>query len=204
VEGPFLDPVANAQDRHDGLVKALRHSADALPAARQGAFGVLHGGRNGEGMKSTRHLWHTHWSPKQGWSGNAVAFDDVSAITIALGSGDRVVTNHQIGARNELGTFSRAVFTGFCDSLVSGEDPFSGGAPQLVGLYRNGSGMHFGTFLRGKGYYRGLEAAQLSLPQIEWRNELFERCDSSGKRIEGAQAQPRLRGQRKRAYGSNA
>jgi hypothetical protein len=125
---------------------------------------------------------------------NPVALLDVSALTIVLGSGDRVVTNHQIAARNELGTFSRAVFTGFCDSLISGEDPFSGGAPQLVGLYRNGSGMHFGTILRGKSYYRGLEAAQLSVPQIEWRNELFERCDSSGKRIEGAQAQPRLRG----------
>ena len=194
VEGPLLNPLSGAQERHDELVKALRHSADTLPVARRGAFGILHGGRNGEGMKSTRHLWHTHWSPKQGWSDAPVALDDVSALTIALGSGDRVVTNHQIAARNELGTFSRAVFTGFCDSLISGEDPFSGGAPQLVGLYRNGSGMHFGTILRGKIYYRGLEAAQLSVPQIEWRNELFERCDSSGKRIEGARAQPRLKG----------
>jgi hypothetical protein len=122
-----------------------------------------------------------------------IALDDVSALTIALGSGDRIVTNHQIAARNEFGTFSRSVYTGFCDSLISGEDSFSGGAPQLVGLYRNGSGMHFGTILRGKSFYRGLEAVHLSLPEIEWRNELFERCDSSGKRIEGAQAQPRLR-----------
>jgi hypothetical protein len=120
--------------------------------------------------------------------------DNVSALTIALGSGDRVVTNYQIAARNELGTFSRAVYTGFCDSLISGEDSSSGGAPQLVGLYRSGSGMHFGTILRGKSFYRGLEAAQLSLPGLEWRNKLFERCDSSGKPIEGAQAQPRLRG----------
>lgn len=193
VEGPLLNPLSGAQERHDELVKALRHSADTLPVARRGTFGVLHGGRNGEGMKSTRHLWHTHWAPKQGWSDSPVALGDVSALTIALGSGDRVVTNHQIAARNELGVFSRAVFTGFCESLTSGEDPSSGGAPQLVGLYRNGSGMHFGTILRGRCYYRGLESAELSVPQIEWRNELFERCDSSGKRIEGAQAQPRLR-----------
>jgi hypothetical protein len=191
VEGPLLNPLSGAPERHDELVKALRHSSDSLPVARRGAFGVLHGGRNGEGMKSTRHLWHTHWSLKQGWSDHPVELDNVSALTIALGSGDRVVTNHQIAARSKLGTFSRAVFTGFCDSLISGEDPFSGGAPQLVGLYRNGSGMHFGIILRGKHYYRGLEAEPLSVPQIEWRNELFERCDSCGKRIEGAQAQPR-------------
>jgi len=193
VETPFLGPVASAQDRHDGLVEALRHSADALPTARRGVFGVLHGGRDGTGMKSTRLLWHTRWSSKDGWSDAPVVLEDVSALTIALGSGELVVANHQIAARNELGTFSRAVFTGFCDALVSGQDPFSGGAPQLVGLYRHGAGMHFGTFLRGKSYFRGLEAAHLSLPQVEWRNELFERCDSSGKLIRGAQAQPRLK-----------
>lgn len=66
VEGPLLDPVANAQERHDELVKALRQSSDTLPVARRGAFGVLHGERNGEGMKSTRYLWHTHWSPRHG------------------------------------------------------------------------------------------------------------------------------------------
>ena len=193
VEGPLLNPISDAQERHDEVMKALRQSADTLPVARRGAFGVLHGGRNGEGMKSTRHLWHSHWSQKLGWLDNPIVLDDVSAITIALGSGDRTVTNHQIAARNELGTFSRAVYTGFCDSLISGEDSFSGGAPQLVGLYRTGSGMHFGTILRGKSYYRGLETAQLCVPGIEWRNELFERCDSRGQRIEGAQAQPRLR-----------
>ena len=44
VEGPFLDPVANAQVRHDGLVKALRHSADALPAARREFLAFSTGG----------------------------------------------------------------------------------------------------------------------------------------------------------------
>jgi hypothetical protein len=194
VEGPLLNPISDAQERHDEVMKVLRQSADTLPVARRGAFGVLHGGRSGKGMKSKSHLWHSRWSQKEGWLDSPIALDGVSALTIALGSGDRIVTNHQIAARNELGTFSRAVYTGFCDSLISGEDSFSGGAPQLVGLYRNGSGIHFGTILRGKSFYRGLEAAQLSLPEIEWRNELFERCDSSGTRIEGAQAQPRLRG----------
>jgi hypothetical protein len=50
VEGPFLDPVANAQDRHDGLVKALRHSADSLPTARRGVFW-----RSPRGARRKRH-----------------------------------------------------------------------------------------------------------------------------------------------------
>jgi hypothetical protein len=100
-------------------------------------------------MNSTRLLWHTRWSSKSGWSDAPMVLEDVSALTIALGSGELVVANHQTAARSELGTFSRAVFIGFCDALVSGQDPFSGGAPQLVGLYRHGAGMHFGIFLRG-------------------------------------------------------
>jgi hypothetical protein len=193
VEGPILTSISDAQDRHDTFVRALRQSANALPSGRRGTFGVLHGGRLGSGMKSKRFLWHTQWTARGGWSDMPVLLDDVSALTIVLGSGERVVTKHSDAAQNELGAFSRSVFTGFCDALVSTEDPFSGGAPQLVGLYRQGSGMHFGTIFRGKTYYRGLEAAQFSLPKVEWRNELFERCDSSGSRLDDAQAQPRLK-----------
>jgi hypothetical protein len=132
VEGPLLNPLANAQDRHDALVGLLRRSAEAVPTSRRGAFGVLHAGRIGSGMNSTSLLWHTRWSSKNGWSDAPVVLEDVSALTIALGSGELVVANHQTAARSELGTFSRAVFIGFCDALVSGQDPFSGGAPQLV------------------------------------------------------------------------
>ena len=50
VETPFLGPVASAQDRHDGLVEALRHSADALPTARRGGFW-----RSSRGALRNRH-----------------------------------------------------------------------------------------------------------------------------------------------------
>lgn len=193
VEGPLLASISDARGRHDTLLRALRNSADSLPEVRKGTFGVLHGSRVGSGMESSRLLWHIQWTARSGWADTQVSLEDVSALTIALGSGERVVTNHSIAARNELGAFSRSVFTGFCDALVSTEDPFSGGAPQLVGLYRQGNGMHFGTILQGKSYYRGLDAAQFSLADLEWRNELFERCDSNGERLDDAQAQPRIK-----------
>jgi hypothetical protein len=71
----------------------------------------------------------------------------------------------------------------------AGDDPRSGGPLQLVGLYRQGCGMHFGVIFQGKSYYRGVDAISLTLPDLEWRNELFERCDPSGQRLVGAQAQ---------------
>lgn len=193
VEGTFLDPVMSTQERHETSVQLLRQSADAVPMPRRGRFGVLHGSRDGDGMNSRRLLWHTQWSAKQGWSDDPVVLEDASALTIALGSGDLAVINHQAAAVNELGSFSRTVFTGFCDALGSRQDPNSGGAPQLVGLYRHGTGLHFGVFHRGKAYYRGLEVGNLTSPAIEWRNALFERCDSEGKLLAGAQAQPRLK-----------
>ena len=125
VDGPLLSSIANAQDRHDTLVRVLHQSADSLPNARRGTFGVLHGSRAGAGMESTRHLWHVQWTAKEGWADTPVLLEGASALTIALGSGELPVFNHTTAARTELGVVSRSVFTGFCDALISGEDPYS-------------------------------------------------------------------------------
>ena len=58
--------------------------------------------------------------------------------------------------------------------LTSGEDPNSGGAPQLAGIYRHGGGRHFGIVHCGRKYYRGIESPSLDLPDLQWKNELFE------------------------------
>ena len=88
---------------------------------------------------------------------------------------------------------SSSVFSAFCDSLKSCDDPLSGGAPQLVGLYRIGPAKTFGIIYDGELYFNGLPVGNTtSLNCAEWRNRLFERCDGeSMDLLKGAQKQPR-------------
>ncbi|MGH7752442.1 MAG: hypothetical protein ACREN5_06470, partial [Gemmatimonadales bacterium] len=88
-----------------------------------------------------------------------------------------------------VGRTSRTVFGALCDSIASGSDPASGGAPQLAGLYRVGSGQTFGVITAGKRYLLGLCVDDSpALGGVEWRNELFERCDwETGTRLPEAQ-----------------
>lgn len=192
VEAPILASVLAAAARHTIVSQMFRSCADALPSMRRSTFGILHASRDREGMDSDRVLWHLQWTLDTGWADIQVPLQDISSLTISLGTGQRVSSNYTAASRAELGAVSRAVFTGFCDGLTSCEDPFSGGPPQLVGLYRHGAGKHFGVIFQGKNYYRGIDASSIALPDIEWRNELFERCDSSGQCLQGAQLQPRL------------
>jgi hypothetical protein len=60
----------------------------------------------------------------------------------------------------------------------------------LVALYRKGPAKTFGTVYRGQTWFNGA-AVNVTLTEvindIEWRNSLFERCDSRGIRLETAQ-----------------
>lgn len=193
-ESSLLSANDDSGTRHSALYALVKSSAEALPACRKVDFGVVHASRYGEGLKSQYRLWHLRWSPIHGWSDTEIPIGPDSALLIHLGSGERVVRNNAASSQAELGVVSRSVFTGFCDGLTSGEDPNSGGAPQLAGLYRHGGGRHFGIVHCGRKYYRGIESPSLDLPDLQWKNELFENCDPiTGARLPGAQAQPRLR-----------
>ena len=67
-----------------------------------------------------------------------------------------------------------------------------GGVPQLVGLYRGGSGRQFGIIKDGICYFGGQPCKDLpNLTNLEWRNDNFERVDvNTGNLIPGAHPQP--------------
>jgi len=73
--------------------------------------------------------------------------------------------------------------------LNEGKDRFSGGAPQLVGIWRKGPARTFGFWWHGKQYFAGLEMPVGSnVSRVDWFNHRFERCDPmTGRRLEGAQ-----------------
>lgn len=88
---------------------------------------------------------------------------------------------------------SRSVFGAFCEALTSEKDPYSGGPPQLVGLYRVGPANSFGIIYNDNRYLNGIEVDPSPfLNSIEWRNSLFERCCGQTMNIlKKAQRQPK-------------
>lgn len=117
-----------------------------------------------------------------------------SSILQIHGSGGRsykeTLSKYQ---KSDIADKSRMFYTAFCDNLIKGDDPFSGGAPQLVGIYRNGESKIFGNIYCKNKYYLGTKIDDLPIigENIEWRNENFERCSfDTGKIIKGAQRQP--------------
>nr|WP_320024119.1 hypothetical protein [uncultured Acetobacterium sp.] len=118
----------------------------------------------------------------------------VLGVLEVLGSGRREFHenyNRYQGGINK--STSRNVFHCFMDTLENIKDPFCGGAPQLVGLYRKPftGGMSYGILYKGKRYFLGMEIPKgSSFDKVEWRNELFEICDGDTRKIaDGAMKQ---------------
>ena len=127
------------------------------------------------------------------WTGEKVEFKDHSDKLFVLGSGKiEFMEKFKFYAESENQKTSRAVFHCFIDTLNEIKDPYCGGAPQLVGLYRNENARFFGVIHQGKRYLHGVQVDDLiNLDRVEWRNELFEVCNGKTMEvIEGAKRQP--------------
>lgn len=180
------------------VTQIIQGSFDAYPEAAKRDFEVVYCVRENEGMASVFHLFTFGWKSLTGWYHGQPDIPSKSGIICLKGSGEKPVQkwyerwNH---IKSEKET-SRVVFSAFCDALQSSEDKYSGGAPQLVGLYRKGAGQNIGTIYKDVRYLYGLPASELmSLKAIEWRNSIFERCDGQTMaKLEKAQKHKRPKG----------
>jgi len=120
---------------------------------------------------------------------------DNSDVVCAFGSGAKSAVSMVRDWMKEdvSGRTSRSIFSGFCDALRAGRDPLSGGPPQLAGIYRIEPAREFGVVWDGKFFVRGRSVETSNeRTKFEWRNNLFERCDSeTGARLENAQQHAR-------------
>ena len=183
----------NAADRHEVIRDVLERSFETYPGSVRSAFTILHAARDGSGMASRFRLWRLDWLPTSGWKNHEIEIPTESVLVLTVGSGAHVVSQWDREWRHRLGRTSRSVFGAFCDALKSNTDPRTGGAPQLVGLYRAEPARVFGVIWMGKRFVGGLEVPVTSgLESLEWRNDLFERCDwRTLQRLPEAQGQPR-------------
>ena len=145
-------------------------------------------------MDTKFHLFKIRWSHHDKWQIENVPLPVQSGLVNYTGSGAKSIFRWYGRWQNtEIKGTSRAVFSAFCDSIKSGEDNFTGGAPQLVGLYRKGTGKRFGIIYDNKRYLNGKTLEQNeNIDTVEWRNCLFERCDGNTMEIlHNAQRQPK-------------
>lgn len=144
-----------------------------------------------------------YFSNGNSWNNNKIKLNDTTEIIGVYGSGrnyyEQRIDYYRI-EKNELIGTSRFFFMVLCEVLSEGLDKYSGGAPQISGLYRGkNNSIDFGTVWNNKRYLYGLEINNdLNISHMEWRNEKFERYDPKLlKMIEGAQQQPWPNGMKK-------
>lgn len=94
--------------------------------------------------------------------------------------------------RNENHNTTRNVYHCVAKTIEQCSDPQVGGAPQMVGLYRDGYGRQYGIVKDGEYYFGGQPCKDIALlSNVEWRNDNFERVDvKTGKLMVGAHPQP--------------
>ncbi|MCA9564762.1 MAG: hypothetical protein KC561_14800 [Myxococcales bacterium] len=190
-----LDHGAGSKPRRHGVLfdeleKLVRDSHGAQPAfARRAPFQVVYGARVGEKMGSEFQVYYLRWTGKT-WQSGPEALPAASEPVVIWGSGRAAVKKwRSYWDRSSQGGTSRAIFSAFSDAIDSKTDRLSGGASQLVGLYRIGDGQAFGTFLGDSAHVFGLPAGPFirsGIAPVEWRNRYLERCNSNGDLVKGA------------------
>lgn len=170
-----------------------RYPADVAGIA-QDVIQVLHVSRTAE-SPGAFSAYQNQWRRGSAWSQCNLPLPGRSGLIVALGSGQASFSKRfEQYSRSAIGGTSRAVFLAFCRTVTSGEDPQTGGAPQLVGLYRGGpaESQKYGIIFQGQRYIFGASVEDtVAAGGVEWRNELFEICEGQTKqRIAGAQRQP--------------
>ncbi|PTR05031.1 hypothetical protein C8K11_1532 [Novosphingobium sp. GV055] len=186
----------DALQRHLTFVAAMEASLSRRHNSPDRDFHIFHAAREGDGLGCRFVAWKTSFSAKRRkFSDQAIevhAEGCKSRLLAAAGSGQDAFMDEVIEwqSSSQMHT-SRAVYSAFCDALHSKADPLSGGAPQLVGLYRKGSAKVFGHVDGNGCYVLGLPVNPHSLgSKIEWRDRLFQRvCPHSGDVLPGAQRQ---------------
>lgn len=113
---------------------------------------------------------------------------------LICGSGAREFTeNFAKYKKGDIAKTSRAVFQCLFHTLLNISDPYCGGAPQLVGLYRIGNARKYGIIKDGERFFMGKQLFNVAtnLDHIEWRNDSFEVCDGLTACVKsGSQRQP--------------
>ena len=181
------------KDKNHMIFNSIKLSFENYPVSQRNKFHIIHGCRSGHGMQAIFHVFKITYENKH-WRNENLEIPNKSGLIDKIGSGaDSMKSWYEKWQNSDSKRTSRSVFSAFCDSVESEDDPYSGGPPQLSGIYRNGNAISFGIIQKGNRYFNGSPVSDFAdLKRIEWKNCLFERCDGNTmKRLPKAQKQPR-------------
>lgn len=198
IDSRVLPPLAgcSASARVETLRAIVQREVDSHLQPFEDDFSVFYAAREGEGMPphATFHVFEVYCNAaRRSVEVFSFGIPAESSMLVAHGTGAGAVRGWvNKWALSDQGGTSRAVFSAFCDSLRSGEDPRTGGEPQLVGLYRQGHARQFGV-VSAKGASIGglLQVPVDPRARIEWRDELFQRVEIRGRLKNAAQRHSR-------------
>jgi hypothetical protein len=191
------DPFDSIDSYTEKIVAIIEAALKTYPPPTKQKFDVLYCMREGEFMQSRFHLRQITFDPVSTPTVLPIEIPSQSGTVAVLGSGSKCVRDQlHLWESSQVGGTSRSVFSAFCDALRSGDDPSSGGPPQLVGLRRMSPPRTFGVIWQQHRYFYGLEAsASATQNGVHWFNDLFEICDPETlARKQDAQPQPRPKG----------
>lgn len=187
------------------VIRFLDEKAYSLSENRRGTGTIIYATRIGFKMKSQFHVAEIKFG-QDGLTWSEIELPSKSGVVAKAGSGaaihetinnkwcidDKLMSDKKLGYIKQ--GYSRFVFSSLCEAIMNKSDKYTGGAPQLVGLYKHKPGLNFGVIFNYKRYLSGKEisCSQAKATNVEWRNEFFELCDGeSMQRLNGAQKQPR-------------
>lgn len=172
----------------------IKAEFDVLANKPEYGFCILHGTRIGAMHGAQFHLYE--YSYERGSdslaygvlrvdAGESISFyldgTEKSATLGTRGTGHAIVKSFVEKETKKLGNVSKAQFSGFCTSVYSGQDKWSGGPIQLVGVLSIKDSLHFGVVTPYGTFYRGSTAIPLNHASIRWRNTEFEDVDVYGR-----------------------
>jgi hypothetical protein len=192
-QGFLFSATASASERNRALSSELARCYTNYPEHGPQRSTILHVARQGIGRDALFKLWRIDWTRSTTVQSQAIDLPTTSVLGVSLGSGCSVLVERNEKWKKAQGRTARGVFGSFCEAISSSVDPFTGGPPQLVGLYPSGPARLFGVVDGNQRYLAGqLAYDDGNLEGFEWRNTLFERVDPRTRSLlKGAQRQPK-------------
>lgn len=184
--------------QHEIIFNSIQKSFSRRHNAPDEDFWILHAARVSPWPTPAFALWVIHYSVEgKVWEDTEIPMPSETKSLISLGTGGPSAKIHvRRWQQSDTGGTSRSIFCAFHDAIKSGDDPLSGGPPQIAALYLNGPPQTIGFIEKGTHYLHGLELMpRPTLRNIEWRDSLFQRINPRTMRVlKGARRFARPRG----------